>query len=254
MRATALITAILLLVVPLAAQDKKKQPPTPIDPQIVQRFEQAKITHGGVTIGYRLLKPRKIAVEAKLPLVLFLHGSGERGDDNQAQLKFLPTWMSEPAMLEKFPCILVAPQCPSGSGWSGPTLAAAAAIVDEAVKQWPVDRNRIYLTGLSMGGYGSWELAAQRPELFAAVAPICGGGDPGRASTLAKLPIWVWHGDADKAVKVEKSREMVEAIKKAGGDIHYTEIKGGSHADAWNQAYQKPDGVVPWLFKHTRGR
>ncbi len=216
---------------------------------------------------YRLLSPAKIEDGKKYPVVLFLHGAGERGDDNEAQLKYFPTWMGETKMREKHPCFVIAPQCRKGKSWSvgnwgskdssampkEPTdqLKVAVAILDNALKTLPIDEKRVYLTGLSMGGYGSWELAMRQPERFAAVAPICGGGDESQAERIAKLPVWAWHGDDDKAVPVDRSRNMIEAIKKAGGEPKYTELKGVGH-DSWTTAYTREDGVVPWLFEQVR--
>lgn len=246
------VMAVLMLAHLAAGQQKKKAPANPVPDAVVQRYEARSIEHGGVTIQYRVIKPGKMDKGVKYPLVISLHGSGERGSDNREQLKFLPTWLSEPAMRTQYPCFLVAPQCPSEGRWSGPPLEAVIALTEKAIAEWPVDAGRVYLTGLSMGGYGSWEFASKKPELLAAAAPICGGGDPSKAATLAKLPLWVVHGDADKAVNVNKSREMVEAIKKAGGNIQYTELPGGGHQDAWNHAYNKPGAVVQWLFKQKK--
>lgn len=216
---------------------------------------------------YRLLAPQKIEDGKKYPVVLFLHGAGERGDDNEAQLKYFPTWMAEPKMREKYPCFVLAPQCRSGQSWSvrnwgakdssempkepSDQLKVAIGILDGAMKKLPIDERRVYLTGLSMGGYGSWELAMRRPDRFAAVAPICGGGDESQAARIAKLPIWAWHGDADTAVPVERSRRMIEAIKKAGGEPKYTELPGVGH-DSWTAAYTREDGVIPWLFEQAK--
>jgi predicted peptidase len=217
---------------------------------------------------YRLLSPAKVEVGKKYPVVLFLHGAGERGDDNEAQLKYFPTWMAEAKMREKYPCYVIAPQCRKGKSWSvgnwaakdsdampkEPTdqLKVAIAILDTLLKSdRPVDDKRIYLTGLSMGGYGSWELAMRQPERFAAVAPVCGGGDESQADKLVKVPVWAWHGDADNAVPVDRSRNMIAAIKKAGGEPKYTELEGVSH-DSWTAAYTREDGVVPWLFEQRK--
>jgi predicted peptidase len=114
-----------------------------------------------------------------------------------------------------------------------------------------VDEKRIYLTGLSMGGYGAWELAMRQPTRFAALAPICGGGDESQAAILKDIPVWAWHGDADPAVPVERSRRMIEAIKTAGGKPRYSELPGVGH-DSWTPAYTRADGVVPWLFEQVK--
>ncbi len=218
-------------------------------------------------VKYRLLTPEKVEAGKKYPLVLFLHGAGERGSDNKSQLKYLPTWMAEPKMRAEHPCYLIALQCPADSKWvnspwdkatSQPLpkepaepMKMAIAIMNDVVKNEAVDPDRVYLTGLSMGGYGAWDLAARMPEKFAAAVPICGGGDDKQAEKLAKLPIWCWHGDADSAVPVQRSREMIAAIKKAGGNPKYTELPGVGH-DSWTKAYTDPKGAIPWLFEQRR--
>ncbi len=219
------------------------------------------------TFKYRLLKPAKVEAGKKYPLVLFLHGAGERGDDNKSQLKYGPTWLADDKNREKYPCYVLAPQCRSGKKWAevdwsaatstpmtpepGSQMKAALAALDDTIKKEQVDEARLYLTGLSMGGYGSWDLAARQPDRFAAVVPICGGGDEKQAAKLTKLPIWVWHGDADKAVKVERSRQMVEAIKTAGGSPKYTELPGVGH-DSWTAAYTGPENCLSWLFEQKK--
>jgi predicted peptidase len=220
-----------------------------------------------VEFRYRLLRPAAIEPGEKYPVVLFLHGAGERGDDNEKQLKYLPTWLTEPDLRRTHPCFVVAPQCRDGKRWADfdwsdkkstpqkpePTvdLAAAVAVLEEVMKAEPVDPDRVYLTGLSMGGYGSWDLAARTPGRFAAVIPICGGGDEATAAKLAKLPIWCFHGADDEAVPVERSRSMVEAVKAAGGGVKYTEFEGVKH-DSWTPAYRDP-ATLEWLFRQRRG-
>jgi predicted peptidase len=223
---------------------------------------------GGQTlaIAYRLLKPARIEPGKLFPLVLFLHGAGERGADNEKQLKYLPTWLASDKNRREYPCFLIAPQCPaekqwSDVAWSDPTsrpmgamtepLRAVVALLNDFVGRNPVDPARIYLNGLSMGGYGSWDLAARMPERFAALVPICGGGDETQASRLVGLPIWAWHGDEDTAVPVERSRRMIAAIREAGGTPHYTELKGVGH-DSWTPAYTGPDSVLPWMFEQVK--
>lgn len=217
---------------------------------------------------YRLLTPARIVAGTKYPVVLFLHGAGERGSDNLRQLKYLPAWMAEPAAREAYPCFVLAPQCRENERWvdvawgdpqsspqppqPGVDLAAALAALEAVLTQEPCDADRIYLTGLSMGGYGTWDLAARMPERFAAAVPICGGGDERTAARLTKLPLWVFHGDADKAVPVERSRTMVAAVKSAGGTPRYTELPGVGH-DSWTPAYRDPK-LLDWLFGQRRGQ
>jgi predicted peptidase len=216
---------------------------------------------------YRLLVPDRIEPGKKYPVVLFLHGAGERGDDNKAQLKYLPTWMAEPKMRAAYPCFLIAPQVPNDQKWvnapwdkktgqplpekMSDSMNIAVGILDEILKTEPADPDRVYLTGLSMGGYGTWDLAERMPKRFAAAVPICGGGDDMKSDRLVGLPLWAWHGDADPAVPVERSRQMIEAIKKAGGNAKYTELPGVGH-DSWTKAYTDPQGAIPWMFEQRR--
>ena len=218
------------------------------------------------TFRYRVLAPADVRPGRRYPVVLFLHGAGERGADNLRQLKYLPAWMAEPAMRDKYPCYLIAPQCREGRQWvdvnwsdresspqpqrPGADLAAAIAALDAVLEQDACDPERIYLTGLSMGGYGTWDLAARMPDRFAAAVPVCGGGDEKTAPRLVGLPLWAFHGDADKAVPVERSRTMIAALKAAGGSPRYSELPGVGH-DSWTPAYRDP-AVLEWLFSQRR--
>jgi predicted peptidase len=130
-------------------------------------------------------------------------------------------------------------------------LDMAMKVLDRSLKEFPIDKSRVYLTGLSMGGYGSWELAMRRPHLFAALAPICGGADESQAAKLKDVPIWTAHGDADTVVPVERSRRMVQAVKAAGGNVQYLEYPKVGH-NSWTPAYTDPDGLLPWMFKQQR--
>lgn len=252
MRLGCLASAILLLPIPAMAGLEDVQ------------VRETKFTGGeyeNEIFRYLFLKPEEIEPGKKYPLILFLHGAGERGTDPEVLKKhFLPTIASEEYQ-RKFPCFVVAPQCRPDHWWTarrrgensadedkGPMMEMALQCVDEVIGEFPVDKNRLYLTGLSMGGYGSWDLAARQPDRWAAVVPICGGGDEADAEKLKNIPIWAVHGDADQAVPVEESREMVKAIKDAGGDPKYTEYPGVGH-DSWTQAYADPNGVIPWMFE-----
>jgi predicted peptidase len=125
-------------------------------------------------------------------------------------------------------------------------------ILDLVMRDFPVDARRLYLTGLSMGGYGAWDLGTRLAERWAAVAPICGGGDELYADRLAGVPVWAWHGDADDVVPAAKSRRMIEAIRGAGGQPKYTELANVGH-DSWTPAYTDPEGVLPWMFAQRKG-
>lgn len=210
---------------------------------------------------YLLLSPPEVAPDRRYPLVLFLHGAGERGEDNERQKAHFPVRMAA----STHDCFVLAPQCPTGARWvetdwssktstpigaPTPAMRAAIAALQEVVREHPVDLERISLTGLSMGGYGSWDLAVRHPGWFTAAAPVCGGGDERAVARLAGLPLSVWHGDADRPVPVERSRQMVEALRALDLEVDYHELPGVGH-DVWNQAYD-PGGCVEWLVAARR--
>ena len=241
------------------------------EPEVVKKYaaESKTIAVGEgreFKLNYRLLKPENLDPNRKYPLVLFLHGAGERGDDNEKQLLYLPSWLSDEENRQKYPCFVIAPQCPAEESWSGQNwngdakapmagasrpMQAVVAVLDDVVRGNPVDPARIYLSGPSMGGYGCWDLAERLPERFAAVAPICAGGNEAHADRLVGLPIWAWHGDADTIVPVESTRRMIAAIKAAGGTPKYTEVKGANH-DSWTAAYHGPDNLLSWMFAQVK--
>lgn len=214
----------------------------------------------GGTLLYRIHAPK--GKEGKLPLVLFLHGAGERGDDNAAQVKHgIKQFL---ARQEKYPCVLVVPQCPKGQSWaairrgasptqeeksSGP-MTLTIELVDSLRKELPVDPARLYVTGLSMGGYGTWDLLMRKPAMFAAGVPVCGGADKAQAPKIAQIPVWVFHGGNDGVVKTKRSQDMVAALKAAGGQPKYDEYPGVGH-DSWNRAYATKE-LYEWLFGQRR--
>ena len=151
-----------------------------------------------------------------------------------------------------FPFILVSPQCPGDDSWSKPSQQKRLSeLLDSIVSNYRVDTDRVYLTGLSMGGYGSWRLAADQPDRFAAVVPVCGGGSPDDAEALKAIPIWVFHGDQDKAVPFQKSVEMVDAIKAVGGtSIRFTSLEHIGH-NCWSATYASPE-LYDWMLKQKR--
>ena len=222
----------------------------------------------GQTIGYRIHVPAAATNAAeKLPLVLFLHGAGERGEDNLVQLKH-----GVPAILDYIaaghPAVLVAPQCPAGMQWSNTPwsqnrhamaekpskpLQAVLEILDLEIAALPVDTTRLYVTGISMGGYGTWEMLQRFPDRFAAGMPICGGGDTNLASRLVDIPLHIVHGDQDDAVPVVRSRSMVDAIRAAGGKkVSYVEHAGAGH-NVWTRTYADAKNL-DWLFSQKRGK
>ncbi len=181
----------------------------------------------------------------KWPLMLFLHGAGESGTNLEKVKTHGPPKLVESR--RDFPFILVSPQS-AGRGWNVDSLNV---LLDKIIRKYRVDKDRVYVTGLSMGGYGTWSLAAAHPKKFAAIVPICGGGNPADAPKLAKVPIWVFHGAKDPTVPIQRSREMVEAIQAAGGQVKFTIYPEAGH-DSWTQAYNDPE-LYKWLLEQTRG-
>jgi predicted peptidase len=200
-------------------------------------------------LPYLLYLPRGYDPEGarRWPLVLFLHGRGERGDDVGAVKRH-----GLPRVLERradFPAIVVSPQCPATTYWTA-EIATLTALLDAIEEEHAVDPERIYVTGLSMGGFGTWALAIAGAARFAAIAPICGGGEPLAVGALGRLPVWAFHGDADTVVPVERTLAMVEALRAHGGDVRLTIYPGVGH-DSWTQTYENPE-LYEWLFSHTR--
>lgn len=253
----------------------------------------AEIRHGRVsielddgvaaTVPYRLVVPAERILSRHpngLPLIVFLHGSGERGDDNQAQLRHFVGDSGGDAFQRRQPCLVLAVQCPADQYWTRlerdrigdaayaprfdrttPAMEAVITAIDEVLEGHPeVDRDRVHLTGLSIGGYGAFDLAARRPELFASVVPICGGGDPTTADRLAALPITIVHGTLDQVVPVEASRRMHAAIVAAqvarsideSGRARLVEYPDAHH-ESWTRAYRfGGEGVLDWMFAQRR--
>jgi len=224
----------------------------------------------GLRMPYRLLTPKTPNSGASYPLVLFFHGSGERGDDNQKQLRNGVERFVVPVSQTRYPCFVLAPQCPTDLNnrptmWTGereqvhllklaPEPAApfgtALELVTAIQRKFPVDVDRIYVTGISMGGFATWEALIRYPEKFAAAIPVCGGGDASHADRIRNIPVWAFHGADDPTVPVRCSRSMVEMIEKAGGRPRYTEYPGVGH-NSWDRAYAEPELLV-WLFSQNR--
>lgn len=224
----------------------------------------------GGELLYRQLNPLKIESGKKYPLVLFLHGAGGRGTNNVAQLTdagFCPGLLNSVKFVETYPCFMIAPQVPETNRWvevgwelnahtmpeqPGAQLRMALELVKQCAAELPVDTSRLYITGISMGGFGTWDAIQREPDLFAAAAPICGGGDTAQAAKLTGIPIWEWHGDQDTAVKTQRSRDMIAAIQKAGGNPIYSELKGVGHG-SWDVAYRDPR-LWNWMFQQKKSQ
>lgn len=183
------------------------------------------------------------------PLMLFLHGAGERGNDlGKVAVHGPPKLVSSGG--QNFPFVIVSPLCPEGDWWTHRSqVAALDKLLVELQSRYRIDRRRIYVTGLSMGGFGAWSLAMAFPRRFAAIVPICGGGDPAAAARIAHVPAWVFHGAKDEAVPIKLSREMVRALRKAGGKPKFTEYPEAGH-DSWTAAYSNP-ALYSWMLRQS---
>lgn len=180
--------------------------------------------------------------EEKWPLMLFLHGAGERGDDLDLVKKHGPPKLV--GEKKDFPFITISPQCPANKYWNAQQMAK---LVDHVANTYSADPKRLYVTGLSMGGFGTWNLLADYPGKFAAAVPICGGGNPEAAEKMKGTPIWVFHGAKDTAVPIAKSEAMVDALKKVQGNVKFTIYPDAGH-DSWTETYNNPE-VYKWLLE-----
>jgi len=188
--------------------------------------------------------------EKNFPLILFLHGAGERGDNPEmVKTHGLPDLIWNQG--KKFPFVIVCPQCPKFGWWSRePQVSILNALLDDIISSYRIDKDRVYLTGLSMGGFGTWEFASSYPEKLTAIAPICGGGNPRNAEKMKHLPIWVFHGERDRIVPLERSKEMVEALEKLGANVRFTVYPDATH-DSWTKTYNNPE-LYDWFMKYKR--
>lgn len=214
---------------------------------------------GGVSMPYRLFIPANYDKHKRYPLVLWLHGSAGRGQDNQKQISggnvFGASFYGGGAGQASF---VLAPQCPEGKTWTSydddvavtPELDLAIEILDKVAGEYSIDKKRLYVSGQSMGGLATWSLLEKYPDKFAAAVSLCGGGNPKNWPAKAKVAIWAFHGDSDKNVPTELETAMIEAVRKAGGDPKYTLYAGVGH-DVWSRAFKEP-GLADWLFAQKR--
>ena len=252
------VLAVVLLLSALPASARK------IDTGFLDRT----VTSDGTIYRYQVFVPNNWTKKQKWPVIVFLHGSGERGDTGLPQTD-VGLGHAIRVSEKEVPFVVVMPQCSKDKTWTtSDQQGQALAALERTIKEFNGDRDRVYLTGLSMGGYGTWDLAAKYPGKFAAYVPICGGihdpsdfpnlgGSLGRdpqiadpyaetARRVGKTPVWIFHGDADPAVPVEESRKMADALKAAGAIYQYTEYPGVGH-NSWEKAYAEPE-LVPWLL------
>jgi predicted peptidase len=230
-------------------------------------FTFEKFTNGrGDTLKYRQLFPDWDTIR-KYPLIIFLHGWNECGSDNEAQLKRGVMNFATDQNMALHPAIIIAPQCPEDSSWTNfsrvensayirlaptPTkpMELLIELIHQLIKTMPIDSNRIYITGLSLGGMGTFDAIERYPNLFAAAVPVCGGGDISKAALIAHIPIWIFHGAEDPATDPIFSQEMVQALTKAGGHPGFTEYPEVGHF-SWLAAYSDPL-MMEWLFRQHK--
>nr|WP_299345221.1 alpha/beta hydrolase-fold protein [Allomuricauda sp.] len=222
-------------------------------------------------LPYRLLLPKDFDSNKKYPLVLFLHGSGERGNDNESQLVHGSSLFLKEEIRENYPAIVVFPQCAAGSSWAKldvegefpnrefifyidaeptPDMLLLEGLLKELKKTYRLKKNQIYVGGLSMGGMGTFELVRRNPKMFAAAFPICGGANPEISKRLKRPEWWVFHGDADEVVPEKYSANMVNAMKELGIQVKYTVYEGVGH-NSWDNAFAEPE-LLSWLFSQSR--
>lgn len=220
---------------------------------------------GSPALKFRRVVPAKIEPGKLYPLVVFLHGSGERGDDNEKQLIHGVRPLLQVAESIGEPCYLIAPQCPADQWWvpidrdtmhpldaggPNPMLDSLLGLVRKNLRERPIDPKRVYVTGLSMGGYGTWELLTRSPGMWACGVPVCGGGDPKLAGRFKNVPVWAFHGESDPAVPATTTRDMIKALRNVGGNPKVTIYPGVGH-DSWTRTYSQ-QAVIRWMFDQKR--
>lgn len=239
--------------------------------QDLSLFQKKQFISGNDTLPYRLLLPENYEASKKYPLVFFLHGAGERGNDNEKQLVHGAKLFLKEEVRRDYPVIVVFPQCPQNSFWSNvdfrmengkrvfgfkaqgePTIAMKLAqeLLYSIIKDYPVNKRQVYAGGLSMGGMGTFEIVRRNPRLFAAAFPICGGGEPTTASVMKKTKWWVFHGGKDDVVPPELSEKMVDALKAAKAAVKFTLYPEANH-NSWDPAFAEPE-LLSWLFKQKK--
>ena len=257
-----IITTTLLLIFSISAQA-----------QDMDVFQKKLYLNQGDTLPYRIMYPPDFNETGKYPLLLFLHGAGERGNDNEKQLVHGASFFADPSNRKDYPAIVVFPQCPENDWWArvedsvdpdgkriftfsskgspNPAMRLVLDLLDELVNTSYIDADRVYLGGLSMGGMGTFDLLTLRPKTFAAAFPICGGGNPRNARKISRVTsFWIFHGAEDDVVDPEYSKVMAEALKKRNGKVKLTIYPGTSH-NSWDKAFSEPE-LLSWVFSNRR--
>jgi len=212
-------------------------------------FLDKTIDYNGASVKYVVYVPKGYDPEKPHPTILFLHGAGEQGDDGKKQAG---QGLGNAIKLgeDKWNFIVIFPQKPPGGGGFNQHEKLILDIIEKTKKEYKVDDKRFYITGLSMGGFGTWALICKYPTMFTAAAPICGGGNPAEAEKIKDLPIWNFHGDKDPAVNIKKSQDMIDAIKAAGGNPKFTIYPGVGH-NSWDKAYRE-EKLNEWFLEHVK--
>ncbi|MEZ4811708.1 MAG: alpha/beta hydrolase-fold protein [Allomuricauda sp.] len=252
------LTVFLLCCVYVMGQDRSS-------------YQKMVFEKDGGALPYRILLPKDYDSSKKYPLVLFLHGSGERGNDNEAQLIHGSNLFLKDEVREKYPAIVVFPQCAANSSWARikvegevpnrrfimyedaeptPDMLLLEGLLKHLAKTYKLDKKKMYVGGLSMGGFGTFELVRRNPKMFVAAFPICGGANPNIGKKLKKLDWWVFHGAADETVPEKCSAEIVKAMKDEGINVKYSVYPGVGH-NSWDNAFAEPE-LLPWLFSKSR--
>ncbi|MDO4815088.1 MAG: prolyl oligopeptidase family serine peptidase [Bacillota bacterium] len=265
-RAFCLLICMLMLLSVPAYGDESQFP-------IAEKFTEHVFVNeelDGFELPYRLFVPQKYNSQKEYPVILFLHGIGECGNDNSSQFQNGVQTLFDtcPELLEE--CIFILPQCPEGQQWVGTVpddlfngnystdtmaeteaMQSAIKLLESILAEYSCDKNRVYVMGLSMGGFGTWDALVRHGELFAAGVPLCGGGDEAYAKELADIPIWTYHGTADPIVEFDGTKHMVELITEAGGEnIIFTAVENGTH-DVWSEATTNPE-LIKWMFAQSK--
>ncbi|MFZ1579868.1 MAG: prolyl oligopeptidase family serine peptidase [Saprospiraceae bacterium] len=220
----------------------------------------------GTSLPYNIFYPDEYKnTKDKIPLFIWLHGAGERGDDNVSQLIHIVPYLASDMVQSKYPSIILAPQCPKDEYWAPvkrfewsiinggavtPPMERLIKLLEQILKDPKIDKNRIYIGGLSMGGFGTYDLLSRKPEWFAAAVPICGGADLNKAKNYKDIPLWIFHGAKDTVVPVTLSKDIFQVFTALGGNAKYKEYPEGGH-DIWNMAIREPE-LVPWLFAQNK--
>ena len=240
--------------------------------QDLSQYEKKWLVQGGDTLPYRVLLPLNYNASQQYPIVFFLHGSGERGRDNEKQLVHGGKVFLQEDIRTKFPAIVIFPQCSQTDYWSnvlrlhdannkrsfeflpdGPptkNMTLLQELISYTLHSYPVKKDQVYIGGLSMGGMGTFEVVRRLPKIFAAAFAICGGADPGTAKQLKAVDWWIFHGGKDDVVPPEASQKMADALKMKGADVKFTLYPNANH-NSWDAAFAEKD-LMPWLFSHKK--